>query len=141
MHLLPAVDLVDDTWIGVAPRAVADRIHDRSAWPLWWPGLQLRQYQDRGLQGVRWHIVGGSVSALTAGWRRLLPGMRRSLVGSMEIWLEPIRAGVVVHCYARIDPADGAPMASAQADRIRRALAVRSKKIFWEMKDDLEAAR
>ncbi len=42
---------------------------------------------DRGLDGIRWSVTGA--------W-----------VGSLEVWLEAVGDGVVVHHYARLDPAD-----------------------------------
>ena len=44
---------------------------------------------DRGLDGIRWSVTGR--------W-----------AGSLEIWLEEVGDGVLVHHYARLDPVDPA---------------------------------
>ena len=76
-------------------------------------------FQDRGDAGVRWNVRG-------------------ALTGSMEVWLEPYKDGVLLHHYVRCDrggrPA-GEPRASAAAGRPAR------RQIFWAVKDELEGDR
>jgi hypothetical protein len=81
---------------------------------------------DRGVQGVRWTVQG-------------------ALVGSMEVWLEPVLDGTVLHYFLRADPAgpDGTPCpasarrGAAEARRRQRA----AKAIAFACKDRLEAGR
>ena len=86
---MPAVDLVDETFV-VADRAeLAAVVADPERWRAWWPDLTLTVFMDRGLDGIRWSAAGA--------W-----------VGSLEIWLETVGDGVLVHHYARLDPVDPA---------------------------------
>ena len=129
---MPAVDLVDETFV-VADRAVlAAEVADPASWARWWPELELAVFMDRGLDGIRWSVSGR--------W-----------CGSLEIWLEPVGDGVLVHHYARLDPVDPAtggprPLPTdargwrrAARERARRAR--RWKQSVWELKDRLEQGR
>ena len=129
---MPAVDLVDETYV-VADRAVlAAVVGDSRRWTLWWPELTLTVFMDRGLDGIRWSPTGR--------W-----------VGSLEIWLEQVGDGVLVHHYARLDPVDPAtgaaralPHDSAGWRRAARARARRArawKRSVWALKDELERGR
>ncbi len=121
---MPSVDVVDETFLAVAPEVVAG--HLARHWRRLWPDLRLEVVTDRGVQGIRW-TVGGA------------------LVGSMEVWLEPVLDGTVVHYFLRADPAgpDGAPRpapprrGAAEARRRQRA----AKAIAFACKDRLEAGR
>ncbi len=129
---MPAVDLVDETFV-VADRSVlAAVVADPESWRLWWPDLELAVFMDRGLDGIRWSVSGR--------W-----------VGSLEIWLEPVGDGVLVHHYARLDPVDrgtgsAAPLPATpggwrRAARARARHARRWKRSVWALKDRLEAGR
>lgn len=129
---MPAVDLVDETFV-VADRGVlAAVVADPQSWRRWWPELELAVFMDRGLDGIRWSASGP--------W-----------VGSVEIWLEPVGDGVLVHHYARLDPVDRAtggpqPLPTGlrgwrRASRARAARARRWKRSAWELKDRLERGR
>lgn len=129
---MPAVDLVDETFV-VADRAVlAAEVADPASWRRWWPELELAVFMDRSLDGMRWSVSGR--------W-----------VGSLEIWLEPVGDGVLVHHYARLDPVDPATGGPApqpadlrgwrRAARERDRRARRWKRSVWELKDRLEAGR
>jgi len=129
---VPRVDLVDETFI-VADRAVlATLVADPARWQQWWPDLTLTVFMDRGLDGIRWSATG-------------------SWVGSLEIWLEEVGDGVLMHHYARLDPVDPAtggprplptdPGGWRQAARARARRARAWKRDVWALKDQLEAAR
>ena len=129
---VPAVDLVDETFV-VADRAtLAAVVADRRSWEQWWPDLTLTVFMDRGLDGMRWSATG-------------------SWVGSLEIWLEEVGDGVLVHHYARLDPVDrvtggAAPLPSdaagwRRAARARARRARRWKRDVWALKDQLERGR
>lgn len=129
---MPAVDLVDETFLVVDRRALADVVADPARWAAWWPDLALTVFMDRGLDGIRWSVSGA--------W-----------AGSLEIWLEAVSDGVVLHHYARLDPVDpatGRPRPEpgdlagwrrAARERARRATAW--KRTVWALKDELEAGR
>jgi hypothetical protein len=129
---VPAVDLVDETFVVVDRATIASVVADPRRWAGWWPELRLTVFMDRGLDGIRWSVSGG--------W-----------VGSLEIWLEAVGDGVLVHHYARLDPVDPAtgaarpvPTDLAGWRRAARARATRArawKRAVWALKDELEAGR
>lgn len=122
---MPSVDVVDETFLAVPPELVAAEFAP-SHWPRLWPDLHLETVTDRGPAGQRWTVRG-------------------ALVGSMEVWLEPVLDGTVLHYYLRADPAgpDGTPVpaaprrGAAEARRRQRA----AKAIAFACKDRLEAGR
>jgi hypothetical protein len=116
---MPAVDIADDTYVAVSPAVLATVVGDPESWRTWWPDLHVRVTRDRGVKGVQWAISG-------------------PLVGSMEIWLEPVGAGTVLHWFLRADPsAAGSPRRLARARRRR----VRGWKTnAFALKDRLEGA-
>lgn len=127
------MDLVDETYLVVAPARVAAVVADPVRWRAWWPGLELTVFMDRGLQGIRWSVTG-------------------DLVGSSEIWLEPYSDGVILHYYLRADPTEPGSRTSArmlpdsprgrrQQDRLRRRHALAWKRTVWALKDELEEGR
>jgi hypothetical protein len=129
---MPTVDLVDETFVVADRAALATLVADPARWREWWPDLTLTVFMDRGLDGIRWSAAGA--------W-----------VGSLEIWLEEVGDGVLVHHYARLDPVDRAtggprplPTDSAgwrQAARARARRARAWKRDVWALKDELEADR
>lgn len=129
---MAGVDLVDETYIAAAPEVVAPVVADPQRWRLWWPDLQLTVFMDRGVAGQRWSMVG-------------------ALVGSCEIWLEPMLDGTCVHYYLRGLPTAGDPTTGVElpddpagwrkAARLRRARALDWKKHIWALKDELEGPR
>jgi len=123
---VPSVDVVDETFLAVARSRVAAVFADPARWPTLWPDLRLATMADRGDQGIRWTVAG-------------------ALVGSMEVWLEELLDGTVLHYYLRADAADarGRPVAlpprRAAAEGRRRQQA--AKAIALALKHDLEAGR
>lgn len=133
---MSSVDVVDETFLVVPPRSLAAIFADPERCRRYWPDLRLRVYADRGDEGLRWTVSG-------------------ALVGTMEVWLEPVLDGTVLHYYLRADPAGGdgpgaegsgregpgrrvSPRAAAAEVR-RRQLA--AKRIAFALKDELEAQR
>lgn len=81
-----AVDIVDDTFVRATPaqvRAALDArgvpADDLDRWPV---GVTVPAREDRGAKGVRWAAAG-------------------RITGRMEIWLEPLPEGTLVHHYVR----------------------------------------
>jgi hypothetical protein len=116
------VDVVDETFLAVPPERLAAEFADPAVWPRLWPDLALRVFTDRGAQGVRWSVVGEA-------WR-----------GSMEVWLEAVGDGTVLHHFLRVDPV-GEPLSRRAATRevVRRQRA--AKALAFALKDRLEARR
>ncbi len=123
---MPSVDVVDETFLAVPPAIVAAELSRPARWRRLWPDLHLRVVTDRGVQGFRWTVTG-------------------ALVGSMEIWLEPVLDGTVLHYYLRADPAGPggspapAPWRRGMAEARRRQRA--AKAIAFALKERLEAGR
>ncbi|MEU4673303.1 polyketide cyclase / dehydrase and lipid transport [Amycolatopsis sp. NPDC023774] len=122
----PALDLVDETFIVVPPSTIAAAFADPAAWRRYWPDLSLQVYTDRGDKGLRWTVTG-------------------ALVGTMEVWLEPVLDGTVLHYFLRATPAGpgGAPRTltprELRREFDRRARA--AKHLALELKHVLEDGR
>jgi hypothetical protein len=116
------IDLVDETFIVVAPQVSAAVVANPAQWRQWWPQRRLQVFMDRGLKGQRWIIAG-------------------DLVGTAEIWLETYRDGVILHYYLRADPPNGEDLDQRGCERLRRAEARAWKRSAWALKRSLEAQR
>jgi hypothetical protein len=114
-----AVDIADDTYLAVRADIVAAVVGDPSTWRRWWPDLELEVTRDRGVEGVKWAVRG-------------------ALAGSMEIWLEPVASGTVVHWFLRADRAEPVRPRRAAHDREQRARAWKAH--AFALKDRLERA-
>jgi hypothetical protein len=118
---VPALDLIDETYLACDRARVAAIVADPRRWQQWWPDLTLTVFMDRGPEGIRWNVAG-------------------PLAGSAEIWLEPVADGVLLHHYLRVDPTGG----ELSARRLRRLARKRTrawKRAAWALKDELEAGR
>lgn len=121
------MDVLDETFLVVPPRVLSVIFADPVRCRRFWPDLRLSVYADRGAQGLRWTVHG-------------------ALVGTMEVWLEPVLDGTMLHYYLRADLAgpDGVaprqvPPRVAAAESRRRQLG--AKRLAFALKDELEAAR
>ncbi|WP_037304102.1 hypothetical protein [Amycolatopsis orientalis] len=122
----PALDIVDETFLVVPPSTVAAAFADPRSWSRYWPDLVLEVYTDRGDEGLRWTVRG-------------------ALIGTMEVWLEPVLDGTLLHYFLRATPAgpDGEPLGLAprelrrEFDRRARA----AKAIALGLKEVLEDGR
>ena len=125
---MPSVDLIDETFVAAPPARVATRVADPAQWRRWWPDRRLVVFMDRGERGIRWSIAG-------------------DLVGSAEIWLEPVLDGTLVHYFVRAEPPGGAGSGGAAAAQGRRGARLRAreakswKRQVWALKDELESDR
>jgi hypothetical protein len=114
---VPSVDIADDTFVVADPEALAAMVRDPDNWDRWWPDLRLEVEHDRGPKGMQWSVTG-------------------AVAGSMEIWIEPVADGAVVHYYLRSELA-GSRRPGAVMDGRRRAW----KREIHAVKDALEADR
>ncbi|GAA1222397.1 polyketide cyclase / dehydrase and lipid transport [Prauserella alba] len=120
----PALDIVDETFLTVPPSTLAAVFADPAAWRRYWPDLLLEVYTDRGEQGLRWTVRG-------------------ALVGTMEVWLEPVLDGTLLHYFLRATPVTGEGQRLSGA-RLRREFDRRAraaKAIALELKVTLEDGR
>lgn len=76
--------MIDETFLAVPASSVAAAFADPGAWRRFWPDLDLSVYADRGAEGLRWTVRG-------------------ALVGTMEVWLEPMLDGTILHYFLRAD--------------------------------------
>lgn len=117
---------MDETFIVVPPSTLAAAFADPASWRRYWPDLVLEVYTDRGDKGLRWTVTG-------------------ALVGTMEVWLEPVLDGTVLHYFLRATPAGpgGAPRQltwrELRREQDRRARA--AKDLALGLKDVLEDGR
>lgn len=123
---MPSVDVVDETFLAVAPAVVAAELAAPARWRALWPDLDLEVATDRGDKGVRWTVRG-------------------ALVGSMEVWLEPVLDGTVLHYFLRADPPgpDGTPqpLPVRRGAAMARARQRAAKTIAFALKARLEGGR
>jgi hypothetical protein len=124
----PQVHLIDETWIDAPPETVSAVVREPANWPAWWPYLRLTVTRDRGLKGMQ--FAAGPAAA----------GSWPALAGTVEIWLEPFKSGVILHHFLRLAPAAGEQLPDRVARRVTRRAGWHAKQVFWQLKDDLEAA-
>ena len=123
----PQIHLVDDTWIDAAPEKVSRAVSDEANWQRWWPYLSLSVTRDRGVKGVQW---AAAPAPAHGNWP--------ALTGTVEIWLEPFKTGVIMHHFLRLQPAGEQPLSPGAARRWGRQAGWHAKRVFWRLKDDLE---
>lgn len=122
---MPAIDVVDSTWICARPAVVAAIVAEPANWRRWWPELDLVADEWRGEKGVRW-----TVRPTSSGES-----------GSMEVWLEPAFDGVLVHYFLRLDAARSRRMSRRRQTRLTHLHRRRVKVAFWALGDQLDPGR
>ncbi len=116
-----SIQVADQGFIAAPAHDVAALIARRRSWRRWWPDLALQVREDRGDKGVRWTVSG-------------------PLAGTMEVWLEPVLDGVVVHYFLHAEPAPESARLRDPAEENRRRR-VAGKTMVFEVKSILEAGR
>jgi len=119
-----SIQVADETFVAAPGARVGAVVADRARWRRWWPDLRLEVTEARGDKGIRWAVTG-------------------PLAGTMEIWLEPMLDGVILHYFLHAEPSGAAAhemvgMDSAKMTHRRR---VAGKKMSFEIKHELEAGR
>lgn len=117
-----SIDVVDELFVVAPPEAVAAEFAGPQQWRRLWPDLDLEVVTDRGAQGVRWTATG-------------------ALVGSMEVWLEPVLDGTVIHYYLRAELPEGRRAGRRRVAREIRCRQLAAKAVAFAIKDRLEADR
>lgn len=119
-----SVQIADETFVCADPVEVGRAVADAPSWRRWWPDLRLTVVEDRGPSGQRWTVTG-------------------ALTGTMEVWLEPMMDGVLLHYFLHAEPAGVTAHELARLDlaKLNHARRVAGKKMSFEIKTRLEAAR
>ena len=119
-----SIQIADETFVCADPEAVGAAVADPASWRRWWPDLRLTVVQDRGPQGHRWTVTG-------------------ALTGTMEVWLESVLDGVVVHYFLHAEPSGVAAWELARMDlpKMNHRRRVAGKEMSFELKRSLERTR
>ena len=115
-----SVQIADETFVCADPADVGRAVADPAGWRRWWPDLRLTVVEDRGPAGQRWTVAGG-------------------VTGTMEVWLETMMDGVILHYFLHAEPpGDRTQPDLAKLNHNRR---VAGKRMAVEIKTRLEAQR
>ncbi len=119
-----SIQIADETFIAADPVAVGNAVADAASWLRWWPDLRLTVVEDRGEAGQRWTVTG-------------------ALTGTMEIWLEKVLDGVVLHHFLHAEPSGAAAweLAKMNLAKMNHRRRVAGKDMAFEVKGTLEAER
>ena len=119
-----SIQIADETFVAADPAAIGRAVSDPSSWPRWWPDLRLDVVEDRTDRGIRWTVSG-------------------ALTGTMEIWLEPMLDGALLHYFLHAEPAGVAAWQLARMNlaKINHRRRVAGKKMAFEVKTRLEQSR
>lgn len=119
-----SIQIADQTFVAADPAEVGRAVADRAAWRRWWPDLRLTLVEDRAEKGQRWTVTG-------------------ALTGTMEIWLEPMLDGVVLHYFLHAEPSGAAAWQLARMNlaKLNHRRRVAGKNMAFELKQRLEESR
>ena len=87
---MSSIQVADQTFIAAPPERVAELLSSRAQWRRWFSDLELEVREDRGPAGFRWGVSG-------------------QLVGTMEVWLEPVMDGTIAHYFLHCEPVGVSP--------------------------------
>lgn len=123
-HTVPVsdVDISLGTFVVGDPDRLAQVVAVPGRWRRWWPDLELEVYRDRGAKGVQWRVTG-------------------ALLGTAELWLEPVRDGVVLHWFLRADRPDSRGRSRRDLVRDQRNRVRDWTAAAWALKDECESDR
>ena len=121
---MSSIQVADETFVAASPDAVGSAVGDRASWRRWFSDLALQVVEDRADKGVRWTVSG-------------------PLTGTMEVWLEPMLDGVLLHYFLHAEPAGAGPAELARMDlaAITHRRRVAGKRMAFAVKNTLEAGR
>jgi hypothetical protein len=119
-----SIQIADETFVAADPAAVGRAVADPASWRRWWPDLRLEVVEDRADKGLRWTVTG-------------------PLAGTMEIWLEPVLDGVLLHYFMHAEPTGVAAwqLAKMNLAKLTHQRRVAGKRMAFEVKAGLEASR
>src|SRR5690242_14833381 len=119
-----SIQIADETFVAADPVEVGKAVGDAASWRRWWPDLLLTVVEDRAGAGHRWTVAG-------------------ALTGTMEVWLEPVLDGVVLHYFLHAEPSGVAAwqLAKLNLPKMTHRRRVAGKKMAFEIKTTLERSR
>ena len=119
-----SIQVADETFVAADPARVGKAVADRASWLRWWPDLRLQVVEDRGAVGIRWAVTG-------------------ALTGTMEIWLEPMLDGVLLHYFLHAEPSGVSAwqLARMNLPKMTHRRRVAGKNMAFEVKTALELLR
>lgn len=119
-----SIQIADETFVAADPVEVGRAVGDPASWRRWWPDLLLTVVEDREDKGHRWTVAG-------------------ALTGTMEIWLEPVLDGVVLHYFLHAEPSGVAAwqLAKMNLAKMNHRRRVAGKNMAFEVKRTLEVSR
>jgi hypothetical protein len=119
-----SIQVADETFVAAPGESVGAAIADPARWRRWWPDVRLEVIEDRGEKGIRWAVTG-------------------AVTGTMEIWLEQMLDGVVLHYFLHAEPSGAAAWQLAKMDlaAMTHRRRVAGKRMSFEVKNELEESR
>ncbi|MBS9532965.1 polyketide cyclase / dehydrase and lipid transport [Mycobacterium sp. M1] len=119
-----SIQVADETFVAAPGVRVGAAVSDPSSWRRWFPDLQLQVVEDRADKGIRWTVAG-------------------PLTGTMEIWLEEVLDGVVLHYFLHAEPAGvtGKALARLNLAKLTHSRRVAGKRMAFEVKSEAERSR
>jgi hypothetical protein len=119
-----SIQIADETFVEADPAEIGRAVSDPASWRRWWPDLLLDVRENRGERGIRWTVAG-------------------ALTGTMEIWLEPLLDGAVLHYFLHAEPAGAAAWQLARMNlaKMNHRRRVAGKRMAFEVKTRLEQSR
>ncbi|MCA2210655.1 MULTISPECIES: polyketide cyclase / dehydrase and lipid transport [Nocardia] len=119
---MSSIQVADQTFLAAPPAAIAEVLGAPNNWRRWWPDLHLDVREDRGDKGIRWTVAG-------------------PLTGTMEVWLEAVADGAILHYFLHAEPTASKPLTPRALAAANRARRVAGKDMSFELKARLEAGR
>jgi hypothetical protein len=119
-----SIQIADETFVCADPVDIGAAVADQRNWRRWWPDLQLKVVEDRGPAGQRWTVTG-------------------ALTGTMEVWLEAVMDGAVLHYFLHAEPTGvaGDQLAALDLPHLNHRRRVAGKNMAFEIKNHLERNR
>ncbi|MFD3593259.1 polyketide cyclase / dehydrase and lipid transport [Nocardia sp. NPDC058640] len=119
---MSSIQVADQTFLAAPGTAVAPVLCAPNNWQRWWPDLRLDVREDRADKGIRWTVAG-------------------ALTGTMEVWLEAVPDGVILHYFLHAEPTAAESKSARTLAAANRSRRVAGRNMAFELKARLEAGR
>ncbi|MDF0532012.1 hypothetical protein P0W64_16675 [Tsukamurella sp. 8F] len=114
------IQVADEAFVAAAPARVAAALAHPARWRKWFPDLTLEVTEDRGELGLRWRVSG-------------------DVVGTSEMWIEPLLDGSLLHYFLHAEP--NSPLTPGQAAAQTRDRRVAGHSAMFDVKFAAEEGR